>query len=55
MRKEFSIVYNRTITRQSRLEKAEKLDEFFTAMMEDKNGKPHNPDWGEIIVEISSR
>jgi hypothetical protein len=31
----------------------EKLDNFFTAMMEDKNGSPHNLEWGEIVVEIS--
>jgi cytochrome P450 len=47
------IVYNRATTRLKRYENGEKLDDFFTAMMEDKNGSPHNLEWGEIVAEIS--
>ena len=31
----------------------EKLDDFFTALMQDKNGVPHNLEWGEIVAEVS--
>lgn len=47
------IVYNRATTRLKRYMDGEKLDDFFTAMMEDKNGSPHNLEWGEIVAEIS--
>jgi hypothetical protein len=36
------IVYNRATTRLKRYMAGEKLDDFFTAMMEDKNEAPHN-------------
>ena len=39
-----------------RLEKyraGEKLDDFFQALMEDKNGNPNNLEWGEIVAEMS--
>lgn len=39
-----------------RLEKynaGENLDDFFQALMHDKNGAPHNLEWGEILAEIS--
>lgn len=47
------IVYNRATTRLKRYIAGEKLDDFFSAMMEDKNGSPHNLEWGEIVAEIS--
>lgn len=47
------IVYNRATKRLKRYTNGEKLDDFFTAMMEDKNGSPHNLEWGEIVAEIS--
>lgn len=47
------IVYNRATTRLTRYMAGEKLDDFFTAMMEDKNGAPHNLEWGEIVAEIN--
>lgn len=47
------IVYNRATTRLKRYMAGEKLDDFFSAMMEDKNGSPHNLEWGEIVAEIS--
>lgn len=36
------IIFNRGTTRLKRYLAGEKLDDFFAAMMEDKNGKPHN-------------
>ncbi|KAJ5652577.1 hypothetical protein N7507_010003 [Penicillium longicatenatum] len=47
------IVYNRATTRLKRYANGEKLDDFFTALMEDKNGSPRNLEWGEIIAEIN--
>ncbi|KAL1846530.1 hypothetical protein Plec18167_005356 [Paecilomyces lecythidis] len=47
------IIYNRATTRLKRYMAGEKLDDFFSAMMEDKNGSPHNLEWGEIVAEIS--
>lgn len=47
------IVYNRATTRLKRYLEGEKLDDFFTAMMEDKNGSPHNLEWGEIVAEVN--
>ncbi|OQE15452.1 hypothetical protein PENSTE_c028G09807 [Penicillium steckii] len=47
------VVYNRATTRLNRYLAGEKLDDFFSAMMEDKNGSPHNLEWGEIVAEIN--
>ncbi|KAJ5906087.1 uncharacterized protein N7473_003003 [Penicillium subrubescens] len=47
------IVYNRATTRLKRYMAGEELDDFFTAMMEDKNGAPQNLEWGEIVAEIN--
>ncbi|CAH0002560.1 unnamed protein product [Clonostachys byssicola] len=47
------LVYHRATKRLARYEAGEKLDDFFQALMEDKNGQPHNLDWGEIVAEIS--
>ncbi|KAJ5105899.1 hypothetical protein NUU61_003246 [Penicillium alfredii] len=47
------IVYNRATTRMKRYMAGEKLDDFFAVLMEDKNGSPHNLEWGEIVAEIS--
>ncbi|KAL4909339.1 hypothetical protein BDW74DRAFT_187513 [Aspergillus multicolor] len=47
------IVYNRATTRLKRYMAGEKLDDFFTAMMEDKKGVPHNLEMSEIVAEIS--
>lgn len=47
------IVYNRATTRLKRYMTGENLDDFFTAIMEDENGSPHNLEWGEIVAEIS--
>jgi cytochrome P450 len=47
------IVYNRATTRLKRHMAGEKLDDFFTAMMEDKDGAPHNLECGEVVAEIN--
>lgn len=47
------IVFHRATKRLARYEKGEKLDDFFSALMEDKNGTPNNLEWGEIVAEIS--
>lgn len=47
------IVYNRATTRLKRYLAGEKLDDFFSAMMEDKKGVSHNLEMGEIVAEIS--
>jgi cytochrome P450 len=39
--------------RLDRYRAGEKLDDFFQALMEDKNGNPNNLEWGEIVAEIS--
>jgi cytochrome P450 len=39
--------------RLQRYRAGEKLDDFFQALMEDKNGHPNNLEWGEIVAEIS--
>lgn len=47
------IVYHRATQRLKRYEAGEKLDDFFQALMEDKNGAPHNLEWGEIVAEVA--
>ncbi|KAJ5709485.1 cytochrome protein [Penicillium malachiteum] len=47
------VVYNRATTRMKRYEDGEKLDDFFSVLMNDKNGNPYNLEWGEIVSEIS--
>ena len=39
--------------RLERYRSGEKLDDFFQALMEDKNGNPNNLEWGEIVAEVS--
>lgn len=39
--------------RLKRYTNGERLDDFFQALMQDKNGSPHNLDLGEILAEIS--
>ena len=38
--------------RLQRYRAGEKLDDFFQALMEDKNGQPNNLEWGEIVAEV---
>ena len=47
------IILSRGTTRLKRYLAGEKLDDFFAAMMEDKNGKPHKLEGGEMLAEIS--
>ncbi|KZL83333.1 cytochrome p450 oxidoreductase [Colletotrichum incanum] len=47
------IVYYRATQRLQRYKTGEKLDDFFQALMEDKNGDPHGLEWGEIVAEVS--
>jgi cytochrome P450 len=47
------IVWHRATKRLARYRAGEKLDDFFTALMEDKNGNPNAMEWGEIVAEIS--
>ncbi|KAJ5647910.1 cytochrome protein [Penicillium lividum] len=47
------VVYNRATTRMKRYENGEKLDDFFSVLMNDKNGNLHNLEWGEIVSEDS--
>ncbi|KIW33089.1 uncharacterized protein PV07_04584 [Cladophialophora immunda] len=41
------------LRRLERYRRGEKLDDFFQALMEDKNGHPNNLEWGEIVAEVS--
>ncbi|KAI9820785.1 MAG: hypothetical protein M1827_005156 [Pycnora praestabilis] len=47
------IVLHRATQRLKRYQAGEKLDDFFSALMDDKNGNPNNLPWGEIVAEIS--
>lgn len=47
------IVYHRATQRLARYRAGEPLDDFFSALMEDKNGQPNGMEWGEIVSEIS--
>jgi cytochrome P450 len=47
------IVLHRATKRLARYRAGEKLDDFFQALMEDKNGNPNSLEWGEIIAEVS--
>ncbi|KAF4552146.1 Cytochrome P450-like protein 4 [Elsinoe fawcettii] len=47
------IVLRRATSRLKRYQAGEKGDDFFTALMEDRMGRPHNLEFGEIVAEIS--
>lgn len=47
------IVLHRATQRLKRYQAGEKLDDFFSALMEDKEGSPNNLEWGEIVAEIA--
>ena len=47
------IVLHRATQRLKRYQAGEKLDDFFSALMKDKEGSPNNPEWGEIVAEIA--
>lgn len=48
-----NIVWRRSIDRLRRYEAGEKLDDFFQALMEDKNGRPNNLEWGNVVSEVN--
>ncbi|KAI8311845.1 hypothetical protein COL154_011521 [Colletotrichum chrysophilum] len=47
------IVLQISSNRLKRYNAGEKLDDFFQALMESKNGEPNNLEWGEIVAEIN--
>lgn len=47
------IVLKRGKNRLERYRAGEKLDDFFQALMEDKNGQANNLEWGEILAEVN--
>ncbi|KAK4888609.1 hypothetical protein LTR27_012504 [Elasticomyces elasticus] len=50
----FTGIYTQLATdRLRRYNAGEKLDDFFEALMHDKNGSPHMLEWGEILAEVS--
>lgn len=54
MSKDWDGIYlHLTNQRLARYVAGEELDDFFEALMQDKNGAPHNLDFGEILAEIS--
>lgn len=46
------VVYHQANTRLKRYLQGEKLDDFFSALMDDKNGSPFNSEWGEIVGDV---
>ena len=48
------VINHQAVTRLEKYNQGEKLDDFFTALMDDKNGSPHNLEWGEIHSEIGA-
>ncbi|KAJ5724708.1 hypothetical protein N7493_006436 [Penicillium malachiteum] len=48
------VIHHQAVTRLNRYNAGEKLDDFFSALMDDKNGVPHNSAWGEITGEIAA-
>jgi hypothetical protein len=47
------IVLHQARKRFQRYQRGEKLDDFFQSLMESKDGKIHNLEWGEIVAELS--
>lgn len=47
-----SITYRRATKRLQRYQAGEKLDDFFSALMENKTGEPNYLEWGEIVSEV---
>lgn len=47
------IVWHNAMQRRRRYEAGEKLDDFFSALMDDKASKPHELEWGEVSAEIN--
>lgn len=47
------IVWHRATKRLARYRAGEQLDDFFSVLMDDKNGNPNGMEWGEIVAEVS--
>lgn len=48
------ITYHQASERLRRYKAGEKLDDFFTCLMEDKSGSPNFLEWGEIVAETAA-
>lgn len=48
------VLYHQARERLRRYQAGEKLDDFFSCLMEDKNGFPNNLEWGEIFAEVAA-
>ena len=48
------MVNYQSLTRLARYENREDLDDFFTALMEDKTGKPHNLAWPQVVSDVGA-
>lgn len=48
-----NIMWRRGMERLPRCQAGEKLDDFFRALMEGKNGDPIHLEWGEIVAECN--
>ncbi|KAJ5640444.1 hypothetical protein N7528_000069 [Penicillium herquei] len=48
-----NIMWRRGNERLRRYDAGEKLDDFFQALMEDKNGNPNNLEFGEVVAECN--
>lgn len=46
------IVYHQANTRLQRYKQGEKLDDFFSNLMDDKKGLPYGLEWGEIVGDV---
>ncbi|KAH7014234.1 cytochrome P450 [Microdochium trichocladiopsis] len=48
------ITYHQASERLRRYKAGEQLDDFFSCLMNDKNGAPNYLEWGEIVAEVSA-
>lgn len=48
------VIHHQAVCRLERYNEKEQLDDFFSALMDDKAGNPHNLEWGEIFNEIAA-
>ncbi|KAH6973104.1 cytochrome P450 [Ilyonectria sp. MPI-CAGE-AT-0026] len=48
------IFYHLAAERLRRYQAGEKLDDFFSCMMEDKAGNPTDMEWGEVVAEVGA-
>jgi len=48
------VVLHQAAKRLQKYQAGEKLDDFFTSLMEDKSGNPNFLEWGEIVAEVGA-